>query len=91
MANLLVRPLRMISQLHTCLLLIFIPITGFHASTEEQFAEGFAKALELPSAEALAMRHRARESAKRFSEEVFSERWLTHLDALVALEKASAK
>jgi hypothetical protein len=37
------------------------------------------------------MRHRARESAKRFSEEVFSERWLTQLDALVELEKASAK
>jgi alpha-1,2-mannosyltransferase len=71
--------------------LICIPITGFHASTEEQFAEGFAKALDLPPAEALAMRHRSRESAKRFSEEVFSERWLTQLDALVALEKASSK
>ena len=37
------------------------------------------------------MRHRSRESAKRFSEDVFSERWLTQLDALVELEKASAK
>lgn len=65
--------------------------TGFHASTEEQFAEGFAKALELPPSEALAMRQRSRKSAERFSEEVFSERWLTQLDVLVALEKGSAK
>jgi hypothetical protein len=36
------------------------------------------------------MRLRARESAERFSEEVFSERWLAQLDALVALEKASS-
>jgi alpha-1,2-mannosyltransferase len=63
--------------------------SGFHASTEEQFAEGFAKALELSPEEALAMRLRARKSAERFSEEVFSERWLAQLDALVALEKTS--
>jgi alpha-1,2-mannosyltransferase len=68
-----------------------LPITGFHASTEEQFAAGFAKALELPSSEALAMRLRSRESAKRFSEEVFSERWLNQLDALVELEKVGSK
>jgi hypothetical protein len=37
------------------------------------------------------MRHRSRESAKRFSEEVFSERWLTQLDKCVELQKASAK
>jgi alpha-1,2-mannosyltransferase len=71
--------------------LTFHSITGFHASTEEQFAAGFARALELPSSEALAMRLRSRESAKRFSEEVFSERWLKQLDALVALEKVSSK
>jgi hypothetical protein len=35
------------------------------------------------------MRIRARKSAERFSEEVFSERWLSQLDALVALDKAS--
>ena len=91
MVNLLVRPLNIKLSFHARTRLIRIPITGFHASTEEQFAEGFAKALELPPAEALAMRHRSRESAKRFSEEVFSERWLTQLDALVALEKASSK
>jgi glycosyltransferase involved in cell wall biosynthesis len=89
MANLLVRtilPKRNSTAFFTHTKLIFFPTTGFHASTEEQFAEGFAKALELPSSEALAMRLRSRESAKRFSEEVFSERWLKQLDALVALE-----
>jgi hypothetical protein len=88
MANLLVCSLkRRKFQLQARTKLIIRPLTGFHASTEEQFAEGFAKALELPLAKALAMRLRSRESAHRFSEEVFSERWLTHLDALVALEK----
>lgn len=62
---------------------------GFHASTEDEFAEGFAKALELSPEEALAMRLRSRKSAKRFSEEVFAERWLAHLEALVALDKAN--
>ncbi|KAL1584517.1 hypothetical protein WHR41_07061 [Cladosporium halotolerans] len=74
---------------------IVIPIdgkpTGFHASTTEQFAEGFARALELSSDEALAMRLRSRKSAKRFSEEVFSEAWLAQLENLVALEKAGEK
>jgi alpha-1,2-mannosyltransferase len=37
------------------------------------------------------MRLRSRESAKRFSEEVFSERWLKQLDALVELEKVGPK
>ena len=35
------------------------------------------------------MRIRALKSAERFSEEVFSERWLAQLDVLVALDKAS--
>lgn len=37
------------------------------------------------------MRQRSRKSAKRFSEEVFAERWLAQLDALVALDKANRK
>ena len=59
--------------------------TGFHASTPEQFAEGFAKALALSDDDALAMRLRARRSAQRFSEEVFSEAWVGELEKLVAL------
>lgn len=37
------------------------------------------------------MRLRARESAKRFSEEVFAEKWLHHLDALVELAGSGIK
>ncbi|RFU79444.1 alpha-1,2-mannosyltransferase alg11 [Trichoderma arundinaceum] len=57
--------------------------TGFHASTAVEFAAGYEKALSLP--DPLAMRLRARKSAKRFSEEVFKEKWLTQMDRLVAL------
>jgi len=35
------------------------------------------------------MRLRARKSAERFSEEVFSERWLAQLEVLVSLDKTS--
>lgn len=66
-------------------------LIGFHASTPEEFAEGFAKALDLSPEETLAMRLRSRESAKRFSEEVFSEAWLKQLEGLVALERGAAE
>nr|OQO22663.1 hypothetical protein B0A51_11528 [Rachicladosporium sp. CCFEE 5018] len=59
--------------------------TGFHASTVEQFSAAFAGALELSPQDALSMRLRARQSAKRFSEEVFRDAWLEQLDHLVAL------
>lgn len=49
--------------------------TGFHATTDVEFAEGFRKALELDIGEATAMRRRARKSAFRFSEEIFEEQW----------------
>lgn len=62
-------------------------VSGFHASNEEEFAAGFAKALELSAEDTLAMRLRARESSRRFSEEVFAEKWLLHLDELVELER----
>ncbi|KAL7787757.1 glycosyltransferase family 4 protein [Trichoderma ceciliae] len=57
--------------------------TGFHASTAAEFAAGYEAALSLP--DPLAMRLRARKSAKRFSEEVFEGKWLTQMDRLVAL------
>ncbi|KAF2229347.1 glycosyltransferase family 4 protein [Viridothelium virens] len=43
--------------------------TGFHATTPEEFAHRFGKALSLSSDETLAMRLRARASAKRFTED----------------------
>lgn len=61
--------------------------TGFHAITEEQFADGFEKALTLPEEERVAMRLRARESAERFSEECFAKGWVGALELLIEKEK----
>jgi alpha-1,2-mannosyltransferase len=65
--------------------------TGFHASTEEDYAEGFVKAMALSTEEKVAMRKRARKSAARFGEDVFDERWLNALDKLVALTPDAKK
>jgi len=60
--------------------------TGYLASTEEEFAEGFRKALGLGTEEKVEMRERARKSARRFSEEVFEEKWIRQLKRLVELQ-----
>lgn len=68
--------------------------TGFHATTSAEFAEGFESALRLPEKEKIAMRLRARQSAKRFTEEVFAKGWVAGMEDLVDLRKgfeASAK
>jgi alpha-1,2-mannosyltransferase len=65
--------------------MILTSIAGFHASTAEEFAEGYEKALSLP--DPLAVRLRARRSAKRFTEEAFSKAWLVQMEHLVALAK----
>lgn len=62
--------------------------TGFHATTASQFAEGFAKALSLSPDEKLAMRLRARKSAKRFTEEEFAKGWLSALDVMVKAKES---
>ncbi|KAI1337384.1 hypothetical protein F5Y15DRAFT_418147 [Xylariaceae sp. FL0016] len=59
-------------------------LTGFHATTATEFAEGYEKALSLPNP--LAVRQRARQSSKRFSDEEFVRRWLSQLDKLVAMK-----
>ncbi|KAI1816617.1 glycosyltransferase family 4 protein [Poronia punctata] len=56
-------------------------ITGFHATTSKEYAEGFEKAFSLP--DPLAVRLRARKSSKRFTDEEFARRWLTELEKLV--------
>ncbi|CAG8978646.1 hypothetical protein HYALB_00009462 [Hymenoscyphus albidus] len=57
--------------------------TGFHATTSTEFANGFEQALALP--DKLAMRKRARQSAKRFTEEEFVKGWIPNMEQLVAL------
>ncbi|KAJ4294490.1 asparagine-linked glycosylation protein [Kalmusia sp. IMI 367209] len=73
---------------------IVVPIdgqpTGFHASTAEEYAEGFRKALSMSKEETLAMRRRARQSAGRFTDRGFAERWLLNMDRLVKLQVARA-
>lgn len=60
-------------------------LPGFHATTATEFAEGFEQALALP--DKLAMRLRARESAKRFTEEQFARGWITQMEKLVKLRQ----
>ena len=58
--------------------------TGFHAETDEQFADAFRQVRAMTPEDRVAMRLRARESAKRFTEEVFVERWTEGLHQLMA-------
>ncbi|KAI9801248.1 MAG: asparagine-linked glycosylation protein [Piccolia ochrophora] len=60
--------------------------TGYHATTVEDFAVAFTRALSLPAEEVMAMRQRARASAQRFTEEAFAKRWLVHMERLVQLQ-----
>ena len=60
---------------------------GFHASTVSEYATAFSQALSLSPKEALAMRLRARSSAKRFSDEEFATSWSNQFDRLVTLRK----
>jgi alpha-1,2-mannosyltransferase len=61
-------------------------IIGFHATTAEQYAQGFHKALTLSPRETVEMRLRARISAERFTDAVFAESWLRNTEKLVALQ-----
>ncbi|KAI6708778.1 hypothetical protein PZA11_007761 [Diplocarpon coronariae] len=55
--------------------------TGFHATTAGQFAAAFESALSLPDKRS--MRLRARQSAKRFTEEEFVKGWIASMERLV--------
>ncbi|KAB8300830.1 hypothetical protein EYC80_002758 [Monilinia laxa] len=61
--------------------------TGFHASTAEQFAQGFESALSLPREDKIAMRLRARKSAQRFTEAEFAKKWIVGMEDLVLLRR----
>ncbi|RHZ55207.1 alpha-1,2-mannosyltransferase ALG11 [Aspergillus thermomutatus] len=61
--------------------------TGFRASTEDEFAAAFEAALALPAEEKVAMRLRARQSALRFTEEEFSQKWIEEVGKLVEMRR----
>ena len=71
-------------SLPVCLLLV-VDI-GYHASTAAEFADTYTKAFALSEEECLAMRQRARESSKRFSEEVFMSAWTEEMHKILRLE-----
>jgi len=62
--------------------------TGYHATTATEFAEAFEMALSLD--DKLAMRLRARQSAKRFTEEEFAKGWIKQMEKLVKLRQSRA-
>jgi len=62
--------------------------SGFHATTSAEFAAGFESALALE--DKLAMRLRARQSSKRFTEEEFAKGWLLQMEKLVKLRQSKA-
>jgi hypothetical protein len=59
---------------------------GFHATTAQQYAEGFRKALTLSPEETMAMRQRARKSSERFTDATFDNKWLANAEKLVTLQ-----
>ncbi|TWU78993.1 asparagine-linked glycosylation protein [Metarhizium rileyi] len=59
--------------------------TGYHATNEDEFAEGYERALS--QANPLGMRRRARKSATRFTEEEFAKKWVYETSRLVAMRK----
>ena len=65
--------------------------TGYHASTEEEYADAFHKVLGLSSKYRLEMRARARLSAQRFSEEKFSQGWVKEVEEMMRLQSLNRK
>lgn len=60
---------------------------GFHAESEEEYAEGFKRVNTLSETERWEMRCRGRESSRRFGEGVFREGWVREMERLVALQR----
>ncbi|KAL4797301.1 hypothetical protein BDV19DRAFT_377706 [Aspergillus venezuelensis] len=59
--------------------------TGFRATTEDEFADAFEKALSLSLDERISMRRRAQRSSLRFTEEEFSRKWVGEVGKLVGM------
>ncbi|KAI4245116.1 MAG: hypothetical protein L6R40_002715 [Gallowayella cf. fulva] len=59
--------------------------TGYHASTEEEFARCFGEVMKMGDEERLEMRKRARARARAFGEENFEGSWVKEVEKLVEL------
>ena len=60
---------------------------GFHAETEEEYAEAFERVGRMEEGEREEMRRRGRESSRRFGEETFAEGWGGEMERLIKLQK----
>lgn len=60
--------------------------TGYQAETEEEFAEGFRHITSMSSEDTIAVRLRGRANAKRFTEEVFAQKWVAEMDGLIKMQ-----
>ena len=65
--------------------------TGYHASTESEYAHSFAEALSMTEEATAAMRKRARVSSKRFTEEMFAAKWVEQLGKLIEIQRSASK
>ncbi|KAL8942652.1 MAG: hypothetical protein Q9211_001298 [Gyalolechia sp. 1 TL-2023] len=65
--------------------------TGFKASTEEEYATSFERALRMGAAETLEMRRRARARAGAFGEEEFEQAWMREVGKLVEMTGRGSK
>lgn len=63
---------------------------GYHAETAEEFACGFRRVMQMELEERHAMRLRAREVAKNFTEEAFARKWIEQVEKLVSLQAVRA-
>ncbi|KPI43084.1 GDP-Man:Man(3)GlcNAc(2)-PP-Dol alpha-1,2-mannosyltransferase [Cyphellophora attinorum] len=60
---------------------------GFHAETEQEYAEAFEKVAGMDGDAILAMRTRGRASSRRFGEGVFRDGWVKNMQELVRLQR----
>lgn len=60
---------------------------GYHAETEAEYADALARISNFSPAEKLEMRLRCRKSAQRFTGEVFEQKWMESMAALVSLQQ----
>lgn len=65
--------------------------TGYHASTEQEYADSFRLALELPPKERVDIRLRARSSAQRFSDGRFSQGWVKEVAEMMRMQRLKGK
>ncbi len=64
--------------------------TGYHAETAEGFAEAYRRVMQMEPEERYAMRARARERAKTFTEEAFARKWVEQVQKLVSMQMGRA-